>query len=244
MDERVVDRWLSRGHRFFRAMNQAPIRSALLARGLTNAELLTGWGYYSNVMGQGRGTAAPAPAPSQASAAMDELDAWDAPNFKAAKAILHPTPKARAFLFDNLEAATGPDAVVAVKTFVNRWEQLRSNEAEGVSKKEGSEAADRLASRRIIDVDKARQLRELIVVAQRGAQPSSDAEAASATAGEFDEAEFENFRAWLNEWREVARATFTRRDYLISLGLASRRSAEEEDETDDSDAATTEPSDT
>ncbi len=50
---------------------------------------------------------------------------------------------------------------------------------------------------------------------------------------------FEKYRAWLNEWREVARASFTRRDYLISLGLASRRSGDDTDgDADESDAPT------
>ena len=39
--------------------------------------------------------------------------------------------------------------------------------------------------------------------------------------------------AWLNEWREIARLTISRRDYLISLGLARRRA------TSDSDTSTT-----
>ncbi len=238
LDERLVDRWLSRGHRFFRAMNQPPIRSVLLLRGLTNEELLKGWRYYSNVMGHGNDAPPPVPTPSEASNAMGTLDAWDAPNFNMATAILHSTPRARAFLFNNLEAATGPDAVVAVETFLKRWEQLRTNSAEGVSQEEATLAVERLASRRVIDVAKARELQNLIHTAQQGAQPSN-IEAARAAASEIDELEFEKYRAWLNEWREVARANFTRRDYLISLGLASRRSGDDTDgDADESDAPT------
>jgi hypothetical protein len=33
------------------------------------------------------------------------------------------------------------------------------------------------------------------------------------------------FSVWLTEWREIARAVVTRRDWLIRLGLASRRKA-------------------
>jgi hypothetical protein len=40
----------------------------------------------------------------------------------------------------------------------------------------------------------------------------------------LDEQTFERYRAWLHGWRELARSVFTRRDHLIMLGLASRRS--------------------
>jgi len=35
-------------------------------------------------------------------------------------------------------------------------------------------------------------------------------------------------RAWYEEWSEIARATVTRRDYLIRLGLAKRKSNNEQ----------------
>ncbi len=34
-----------------------------------------------------------------------------------------------------------------------------------------------------------------------------------------------DFHVWLEDWREQARAVIQRRDYLIRLGLAARRSA-------------------
>ena len=39
----------------------------------------------------------------------------------------------------------------------------------------------------------------------------------------LDEASFESYRGWLHEWREFACAIFARHDYLIALGLATRR---------------------
>jgi hypothetical protein len=37
------------------------------------------------------------------------------------------------------------------------------------------------------------------------------------------ERRFVDYKNWLHEWRELARVTFERRDYLIQLGLAQRR---------------------
>ena len=40
----IVDRWLDRGNRFFRATTRSPvIRGLLFARGPTDEELRTGW---------------------------------------------------------------------------------------------------------------------------------------------------------------------------------------------------------
>jgi hypothetical protein len=40
------------------------------------------------------------------------------------------------------------------------------------------------------------------------------------------------FRAWLADWRATAAVTITRRDHLISLGLAARRTPSGEVEDD------------
>src|SRR5690606_10743342 len=121
LDERLVDRWLSRGQRFFRSVTRnSVVRGTLAARGLTKQELVMGWDLYSRVLGIDAKEEEPAPTPSDAASAMSKLDSWDAPNFKASEAVLkHRTPKAAAFLHKDLSAASGPEAVVAVGQFLN-----------------------------------------------------------------------------------------------------------------------------
>jgi hypothetical protein len=158
---------------------------------------------------------------NEAEVAMSELDAWDSPNFNSAHAVLETrAPNARRFLFSQLSASEGPAAVVAVETFLDRRDQLKSGDAPGVDPKEAKHAVELLAERRIVDDAKAIELRSLIDKAQSGAAP-----VASTPPPRLDEHTFERYRAWLNEWREVARGTITRRDHLITLGLASRRTS-------------------
>lgn len=236
LDDRVVDRWLDRGNRFFRATtSNSAVRSTLYARGLDKAELQNGWALYSSVLGVTDDNPAPAPSVgvNKAQEAMLELDAWDAPNFNAAQAVLSSrAPNASAFLFSQLGPGQGPAAVVAVETFLNRRDVLEKGDAPGVSPEEAKLAVSLLAERRIVDKQKATELRKLIDVAQSGATPIE-----TAPPPRLDEHTFQRYRAWLNEWREVARGAITRRDYLIALGLASRRVSSNGEETVEDDVA-------
>jgi hypothetical protein len=156
---------------------------------------------------------------NEADAAMSELDAWDSPNFNAAQAVLETrAPNAMRFLFSQLAASEGPEAVVAVETFLDRREQLKTGDAPGVDPEEAKRAIELLAQRRIVDDAKAAELRRLIDTAQSGAAP-----VASAPPPRLDEHTFERYRAWLHEGREVARGAYTRRYHLLPLGLAARR---------------------
>jgi hypothetical protein len=171
-----------------------------------------------------------------AAQAIGALDAWDAPNFNAARAVLdgrHPTVSR--FMFHNLTPAKGVEAVSSVLTFVDRYAQLRDGQAEGVSPEEGRAAVALLATRKIIDAQREAELRALIETAQRGARPEELSAAQEADPRKQQAAA--EYIAWLREWREVARAAITRRDYRIALGLAQRRrsgqSAEGDAESDE-----------
>ena len=79
-----------------------------------------------------------------------------------------------------------------------------------------------LATRRLLDQNIATHLSEFVRIAQAGAPPTPEADARAEAAYEQ---RFTACKNWLHEWRELSRATFQRRDYLILLGLAQRRSA-------------------
>src|SRR5947208_2460581 len=96
----------------------------LATRGYTAAEHRTGWDLLHAVAGFREGVVEVAPE-NEATRAMTELDAWDEPNFRVAKAALkHRHPEQHKFVFENLEPATGPAAVISVTTFLDRVDAL------------------------------------------------------------------------------------------------------------------------
>lgn len=226
--EQIESRWLVRGHKFFRALaRNGVIRGALLQRGLTNEELQRGWDLFSTALGFARGAPPVGALVPEAVNALQRLEAWDAPNYATAQAMLeHRTPAACAYLMQGLTGATGPDAVVGIGTFIDRVNALREGTVDGVSATESALAVKLLAERKVLDESIEAELRGWIVLTQQGATPrfgSSPAREAAAAAA------FTAYRNWLNEWRVTARATITQRSYLISLGLAARRHGEEEE---------------
>jgi hypothetical protein len=232
--EAQLDRWLERGGKFFKTVARNPVvRGALLARGLTDEELATGWKLYADVHGFGGLSEARAAIRETAAAqAINEIDAWDAPAFAAAHAVLDARyPEAAAFLFENLEATVGIAAITGVERFLDRVDALRDGKASSVNTDTGRAAAALLATRRILDDKRAVELRALIATARLGARPEEVIPAPEVDSHRREVARA--FIAWLNEWREVARVAVARRDYRISLGLAQRRQSADETDGDE-----------
>jgi hypothetical protein len=225
-----IDRWLERGGKFFKTVSRNPVvRAALIARGLTDEELGRGWQLYSELLGFGQKTAARATTQQTAAAqAINELDAWDAPTFGAARAVLDARyPEVSAFLFENLEATVGVTAVVGVERFLDRIDQLREGKAGNVSVEQAKAAIELLATRKIVEPAREAELRKLIQTARLGAR--SD-EVVLPTEVDPHRGELAaTYIQWLHEWREVARVAIARRDYRISLGLAQRRQSGDDD---------------
>ena len=240
VEDYVVDRWLDRGNRFFRAITRNPVvRGQLLARGLTDEELRNGWELYTKVFGISGLSTEPVPKNTGAADAMNELDAWDAPNFRAIGQVLSVRfPAAGAFLFEGLTAGEGPEAVSAVALFVERYKQLQRGAAPNVPAQDAQAAIALLARRLLVTPGILDRLETLVATAQRGAVPLPVTPPDPAT----DEA-IQAYVAWISEWREVARIAVQRRDYRIALGLAHRRQRQnvaeepedelEEDEVED-----------
>jgi len=236
--ETQIDRWLERGGKFFKTVARNPVvRGALLARGLTDEELATGWKLYADVHGFGaRSEARAAIRETAAAQAINEIDAWDAPAFAAAHAVLDARyPEAAAFLFENLEADVGIAAIAGVERFLDRIDALRDGKAQAIKADTGPAAAALLATRRIVDDKRASELRALIATARLGARPEEVVPAPEQDPRRREVEE--SFIAWLNEWREVARVAVGRRDYRISLGLAQRRLSDDGDEPEAPGAA-------
>ncbi len=176
MSEAVLERWLERSGKFFRTLARNPVvRAVLLSRGLTDEELKRGWDLYAKINGFSGGAPAHAATPETTAAqAMDELDAWDAPAYRATKAILQVRyPEVERFLFETLEASTGSAAVAGVERFLDRITALRTGKAEGINAKVGKAAVELLATRKALDPEREARLRTLVQTVHLAFAPSS-----------------------------------------------------------------------
>ena len=232
MTEIKIDRWLERGTRFFKTVSRNPVvRGALLSRGLTDEELAQGWRYYSELHGFGGKVEARAATKETAAAqAINEVDAWDAPTYSAAHAVLDVRyPEVAGFLFENLEANVGVAAIVGAERFLDRIDLLREGKAPVIDPEKQRAAIALLATRKILDERREAELRKLIETARLGARPEEVIEAPEMDPRRRSVAEA--YVNWLHEWREVARVAINRRDYRIALGLAQRRESTDDSET-------------
>lgn len=211
------------------------IRALLASRGYTDAEHQQGWKLLHAATGYE--TAVALPRDDRAvNQAIAEVDAWDEPNFRLARATLSRRfPEQAEFVFKDLAAATGAAALLSVRTFLDRLDMLEGHRAgrnhkDKAKKQADIEAVATLAARGITSEERAR-LRKLLGTAESGAQPEDKKATAEAAAQvqRREQALFE-LRGWFDEWAEVARIFVTRRDYLIRLGLAHRKVSKKDDE--------------
>jgi hypothetical protein len=201
------------------AINQY-IRYAMSGAGYTDADQAEGWQLLLAATGYTPQKLSPG-ADSAARQAITELDDWDESGFRRIHAAfnrLH--PEQDAFVFNGLEASRGPAAVIGVVKLLDRLDQLEK----------GSEA-DRAAmvtlKKRGITEDTRQHLRGLIAVAQAATLAET---AVIPQPSDAQQKSLETLAAWHNDWSETARAVIRRRDHLILMGLAKRRSRKSEDE--------------
>lgn len=225
-----TNRLIESGGKFLRTASQNPtIMSVLMGLGYSLEAHNEGWELYLPLLGY-TGARAVRPGPmvgtTEQHRALLEVDVYDEPAFARAKAALERVfPLQMAFMFNRLEAQTGVLALGSVGGFLDRYVILRdgTDASREAMREQDAQAAALLESRNIINPEKEKHLRGLIKTAQMLAPepvvPAGDAEreeAKNATAAAF--------KGWLNDWRQTAAAGITRRDYLILLGLAKRRS--------------------
>jgi hypothetical protein len=208
---------------FLRALGtSAPMRAKMLARGYTEEEHKTGWRLNQEVGGYFEGEPPPAYVEDEeVGESIDAVDAWDEDGMRIVNASLRARhPAQHSYVMRGLKASTGIEAVVGVSTMLDRLDALES-----APEREGTREADHAAlatlAKRGIDKAKRQRLRALVDKAKSFAD----------TAGPLEREAFERRvrasmikqRLWFEEWSEVARSVFKRRDQLIRLGLASRR---------------------
>lgn len=197
------------------------IRGLLRAHGYAQRDHLEGWRHLLSCVGFDH-EPPPLAAEPPAAAAVRELDAWDEHGFHLAHAALaRKFPEQARFLLHDLAPVRGPGAMLGVMQFVDRLEALERGEGRPDSAREADRAALATLAARGLDAAAVQHLRELIKRAKSLAVledgPSDEA---------IREERMKNLEAlfaWYTEWVEVARVAVTRRDDLITLGLAQRR---------------------
>ncbi|HEU4533985.1 MAG TPA: hypothetical protein VFS00_07705 [Polyangiaceae bacterium] len=208
-----------RSFRFLHAVAQrSEVRAVLEAHGYSPEVHEQGWRLLDKVS-RLRGKA-PVSNDAIVRNAVSELDSWDERGFRIGRAALeHLHPEQAAFVFEDLEPAAGPEAVLSVATFLGRLDAL-----EGAPEREGTREADHAAlatlERRGITRAERARLRGLVTVA-RTAVPTTGA--GDAERREQRRADLIALRAWFEDWSEMARALIRRRDLLVVLGLAKRK---------------------
>lgn len=226
----VLDEIPARALKFFGAVSSnLYIRSVLAKRGYDDAIHERGWSLVLQSAGFRRGAQLVMGRP-EAMAAVVELDAWDEPNFRAARGALVTLPAQRDFLFEDLTAQTGIAAVASVTTFLNRLDELEKGADRKGTRKADQAAVEKLAARGI-GPDVRKHLRGLLAQATNSPDSASlePDEAKEAKLGkQKEEQRAAKIELWalFTEWSEIARADITRRDYLIMLGIAKRKKTE------------------
>lgn len=196
------------------------IYAALAARGYNETIQAHGWELVHAVTGFRRPLGLAVSAAGKK--ALEEVDAWDEPNFNIAHAALDfEFPEQSAFIFEDLVAATGPAALLTVKTFLDRRDALKNGTERPATREQDTAAVAKLAARGIDDAECAR-LRALLTAAQAPANPEKPVESPNRDPAETLKAKIA-LHGWVSEWREIASQLIKRRDYLFQLGLAERK---------------------
>lgn len=204
----------------------ATIRAALARRGYTGNVHQQGWTLVDEVSGR---ISMPAPAGVSAGFSVDdaveEIDAWDEPNFTVARAALVARfPAQCEYVFANgLQPARGRASVLAVMTFLRRLDDLERSDARVATREQDHAALSTLSDRGIGPAQRA-HLAALVAVVQRGEAPAASTGQTAAPPAVRRNPKLELYE-WLREWSAVARVQVAQRKQLIALGLASPRKA-------------------
>jgi len=226
--DEVLEETPARASKLLNAIGAVPeIRTLMGQGGMTDADIAEGgklllacWGHLPTPEREQDTEAA-----KRQRAATAELDQWDEPNFTRYGATLRRHyPSAWEYVFHELSASTGSEAVAGVAMFLKRLKALEegSDPARKESKKEDKKAVALLGDRGLPPEERKR-LSDLVDVALEPTstldpEPEHDkkrkAERVKALVALKD---------WYEEWAATARALIKKRAYLIRMGLANRK---------------------
>lgn len=207
--------------KFLRAVGTRPaIYAALSAVGYSGAEHRQGWKLLHAASGfQEPGAAPGTPVDPKVSKAIAELDAQDERIHTRIEASLkHRHPTVLAALHKAIAPGKGPAAVLYFRALLDRLDALSKARGEGAGE---AQAALKLLHDRGITEAWRKETRDRLALAE--ALPASSPD--GVTEGDADalRAALLQARAWYEEWSTIAKTEVNRKDYLILLGLAQRK---------------------
>ncbi len=221
--ETVLEETPARALTFLRGIARYPSIQAVLAQnGYTPDHHAEGWKLLLAAAGAPSASAPSAPVVTPAQEAIVTLDAWDEQGFARIDAALEgPFPDQHAFVFaGDLTASVGPAAVIGVQTLLARLDALESGKERPKAAHKKDQAAIALLAARGIDKKERQRLAALVKQAMSIAPAAALPEADTTR-----EAALHSLYLWYRDWSKTARAVIAKRAYLISLGLAKRKSA-------------------
>ncbi len=241
----TLDRTPARALTFLLAVGRTPaIWGALQTRGYGDAEHGSGW---QKLLAVDPSRAKSSPVGGSADPAVREafakVDKWDNETLPIVDvALANRVPEAHAFFFaDGLAPADGAESVRVVTTFLDRADALEAHAAEkpGAGSKKGAKAADtpapppltsaqakaaiELLEARGVTAEARKTARGWLTTLKKGPEVRP-AEASATGSTEARRAASLALYNWLNEWTTIARKVITRRDHLLALKLAARKS--------------------
>jgi hypothetical protein len=192
-------------------IGRAPtVRTAMAQRGFSDEEANRGYELLATVT-RGLPTLT---TDLEVAAATTELDNTDEDLIGMVGAAFTRFPDAHESVLTGIAPIAGPKSVQNVATILERLDDLEKTD-------DGREALARLAQVGV-DAKRRRELAALVNTAR--AKDKMKIDAAALKAEEKYEEALLDLRDWYVEWASIARIAVKRRDYLILLGLAERRS--------------------
>lgn len=218
--QETLDATPGRAMKFLYAVGTVPeIRAALALRGYTQREHDQGWSLLHAACGYSPQADFGIQTDPKVLAAVNELDAWDEDGFRIVGAALtHHHPAQAATVLAGIGPSTGVASVLGVKTLLDRLDAL------GRSKDKSDEAAMKTLAQRGITESERKRLRALVDIAEKGTSEAPPDRSAAVRADAERQKALIGLRAWFVDWSDMAHSVIKRRDRLIRLGLAKRRS--------------------
>jgi hypothetical protein len=179
-------------------------------RGYDESEHKRGWALVQKLIGN---PVVESKEKNDGALAVAELDNWDEGGIKLINAGLTRHPEVRDRVLAGIAPIAGTGAVMNVAVLLERLDVEERNN-------DGRAALATLAKRGL-DAAERKRLQGLVNTAKKAANA---APVSFRDSPEYVETLLE-LRDWYTEWSEIARLVIKRRDYLIRMGLAERRSS-------------------
>jgi hypothetical protein len=212
------------------------IRTAMASVGYDPTEHQRGWSLVHAASGFVPDGAPPSQDSGTTAAAIARIDASDEDAFRIVRASLSRRfPTQAELVLTGIGPSKGAASVVGMRKLLERLDTLEHGKDREATRADDHAALALLAKRGLTPAWRA-EMRDHVRDAET-LTPAAPAAAASNTAKpDVDHvADLEALRAWFEEWAELAHVAVKRRDLLIRMGLARRKTKKKGDDEEKND---------